>query len=304
MLAKARAPGSLVLFGEHAVLHGQHAIVAAIDRFIDVEMNSRNDQTVNIHSSLGDFCGNLNTLSIAAPFEFVIACIKQISKQHQLPGLDIYIRSDMRSDVGFGSSAAVTIATLEALWQLLQLPNNKPALLEQALIIKQEVQGGLGSGCDLAASCYQQTILYQRKTQAIIKPLPHPYHILASYCGYKTKTATVIQHIAKTVPHAKQQAIYQDMEQATLLASNALMTTNDLLLQQAIETQQQALDALGVNNTDLQRLIDANNQHKGIISSKISGSGLGDCVISFYRDDIANQVTPQSNETQFKLRCL
>src|SRR6185295_6471595 len=44
----ARAPGKLFLLGEYAVLDGAPAIVAAVDRFIEVRLTPRTVRTVRI----------------------------------------------------------------------------------------------------------------------------------------------------------------------------------------------------------------------------------------------------------------
>ena len=48
-----KAPGSMMLMGEHAVLHQEPAIVAAIDRWITVTLSPRNDEKLSIESVFG-----------------------------------------------------------------------------------------------------------------------------------------------------------------------------------------------------------------------------------------------------------
>ena len=38
---RARAPGKLMLMGEHAVLRGRQSLVVAVDRFLSVELRIR-----------------------------------------------------------------------------------------------------------------------------------------------------------------------------------------------------------------------------------------------------------------------
>ena len=46
------APGSLMLFGEHAVLHGQPAIACAINSWLTIHWSIRDDQQLIIESTL------------------------------------------------------------------------------------------------------------------------------------------------------------------------------------------------------------------------------------------------------------
>ena len=55
MQLKASAPGSLMLMGEHAVLHGKKALVCAIDQRISVSLTPREDARISIVSALGEY---------------------------------------------------------------------------------------------------------------------------------------------------------------------------------------------------------------------------------------------------------
>ena len=46
---RASAPGSLMLFGEHAILYGQAALVTAINQRISVLLEPRNDEQIHTH---------------------------------------------------------------------------------------------------------------------------------------------------------------------------------------------------------------------------------------------------------------
>src|SRR3990167_7396944 len=115
MQFNASAPGSLMLLGEYAVLHGKPALVCAVDKRINVILTPRRDTTITIHSELlGDYQTDLLQLKIEKPFHFVLGALKH--NQAKLKrGCDIEINSAFSDKVGLGSSAAVTIATLAAI---------------------------------------------------------------------------------------------------------------------------------------------------------------------------------------------
>ena len=53
MQLRAKAPGSLMLLGEHAVLFDKPALVSAINKYITVTMtpaHQHDDETIEIHS--------------------------------------------------------------------------------------------------------------------------------------------------------------------------------------------------------------------------------------------------------------
>ena len=108
------APGSLMLLGEHAVLHGRHALVGAINQRITVRLFPTSEESVRIISGLGEYRAPLNDLEDHPRFRFVLQAVRRHAGQ--LPsGFELKIDSDFPADIGFGSSAAVTAATHEAL---------------------------------------------------------------------------------------------------------------------------------------------------------------------------------------------
>ena len=55
MKSIASAPGKIILFGEHFVVHGTPAILAAIDKRVTVTTTTTEKQTLKINSQLGTF---------------------------------------------------------------------------------------------------------------------------------------------------------------------------------------------------------------------------------------------------------
>ena len=53
MKSIASAPGKIILFGEHFVVHGTKAILAAIDKRVTVTTTFTEDKTIKVNSQLG-----------------------------------------------------------------------------------------------------------------------------------------------------------------------------------------------------------------------------------------------------------
>ena len=53
MTSKATAPGKIILFGEHFVVHGTRAVVCAINKRVTVMSEKNDTSTISITSSLG-----------------------------------------------------------------------------------------------------------------------------------------------------------------------------------------------------------------------------------------------------------
>jgi len=158
------APGSLMLLGEHAVLHGHRALVCAINRRITVHLSPLLDGSVRIVSSLGDYQCPLSDLLDHPSFRFVLQAIRQhLGKITS--GFELRIESGFSAEIGFGSSAAVTVATHAALmhWRVGEPPKPE-TLFDQSLKTIHAVQGS-GSGSDLAASVFGGIVGYSTEPE-------------------------------------------------------------------------------------------------------------------------------------------
>jgi mevalonate kinase len=280
---KASAPGTLMLLGEHAVLNDKPAIVLAIDKRITVTLRSRLDQKMLIVSDLGKIALELHEiekLSDQKPFHFVFAAIKYFKEELKTrnQGFELIIDSEFSPNCGLGSSAAVTVALIAVLLQLLS--KNREKLFEISRKIIREVQG-VGSGADVAASIYGGVIVYQQQPPYIIKKLDSVLPLVVMYSGSKTPTPVVIKKVEalqNKYPDVVNR-LYDAIEHMVNRASVFLENQDWIGLGEVMNIQQGVMNALGVGTPVLNQLIDGLNSAPGIYGAKISGSGLGDCVI-------------------------
>jgi len=275
-----------MLMGEHSVVHGHSAIACALTQRIHIDWQTRDDDQIIIYSELG----HLQTTRQALPGNlppskliWVIRCLQHYHSQLKT-GLSITIKSDFSDTLGLGSSAAVLAAMLGGLDYLLE---NTPISLRQqfatGLKIIQQIQGR-GSGSDLAASLHGGIIHFQPETQQI-DPLSIHLDLSLVYCGYKTPTAKVLQKVAQSWSETPNQLqhLYQLMAETTQLGYQALCQQNWSQFSQQLNRYQGLMDTLGVNDATLSHLVYALRQDPNITASKISGSGLGDCVVALGR---------------------
>lgn len=280
MPIKASAPGSLMLLGEYAVLQGKHALVCAIDKRITVTLSPRMDDRIEIQSgTLGHYVTNITELKIEKPFHFVLAAIKQYQARIRR-GCDIKIDSEFSDKVGFGSSAAVTVATIAALVTWLNIRTTPLDLVRQSRNVIRGIQG-VGSGADAAASVYGGIVSYQAQPLSAEK-FAQTYPITALYSGYKTPTVEAIKQVQKHfVSHQELfRHINNSIGQCATEGMQFVRKGDWEKLGQVMNIQQGMMESLGVCTPLLRDMIDDLRKQTPIVGAKISGSGLGDCVIA------------------------
>lgn len=276
------APGSLMLMGEHAVLYGRCALAAAIDQRLFVTASLREDDEVCVSSkTLGTFKARLSQLAPKAPFTFVIEAVLQSGFQQ---GVDIAIDSDFSHQMGLGSSAAVTVATVATLAKLQNQTLNHYEIYLKALAVVRKVQGR-GSGADVAASTYGGVVKYATPESSegvnnITKFSFFP-DISVVFCGYKKPTAEVIALVKERydADPKNYERLFSSIHTLVIKGVEAIQTQDWALLGQLCTSQQYLMQQLGVSDACLDALVDSLLKCPHILGAKISGSGLGDCVI-------------------------
>jgi mevalonate kinase len=279
MSFKASAPGSLMLLGEYAVLHGKHALVCAVDRRITVTLTPRTDTQIVITSSVGNLTTTLADLTIAPPFQFVIATLKKFQRQ-LTSGCEIVIASDFSDKIGLGSSAAVTTALFAALTAWFEISLSANDMIKQVRAIIRSVQG-IGSGADVAACVLGGLVVY-KAAPFYVEKLPGNLPLTAAYAGYKTPTVTAVQQVNDFFAHHPGifQKLCHAIDECATQGIASIKAENWQVLGKIMNMQQGLMESLGVNTPELAEAIVALRAHPDILGVKISGSGLGDCVIA------------------------
>lgn len=278
---KASAPGSLMIMGEYAVLQGYHALVAAIDKRIAIEIIPRTDRIIDIDSNIGKYKTTVDNIQITAPFEYVLTALKQ---QKLNAGCNICINSQFSHEQGLGSSAAVTVATLAALQQWQKKTSELMAIYQSALKIVHEVQGG-GSGADIAASLFGGLIDYCASPLQIkkLKQLPK---ISVFFSGSKTTTKEALKKI-----NDRDNSLIKKMGELSHDAIQALNHEDLNTFGKLMNKSQTCFEQLHLSTPAIDSIITQLKKH-GAHGVKISGSGLGDCVISLGKLENTETVNP------------
>ncbi len=145
------APGKLFLLGEYAVLGGGPALVSSVDR--QVSVNPRDDD--------GGY--EVQGATFDDPLQLPLL-IRQVLREQE--GLDVDMNrltvdvSDFYRDdtkLGFGSSAASTAAIIASTAPHLDATRR----FELGWEVHRRLQGGVGSGADIAAATFGGPLAFQ-----------------------------------------------------------------------------------------------------------------------------------------------
>lgn len=276
------APGSLMLFGEHAVLHGKPAIACAIDHWLNIEWQQRDDHQIRIVTDFIEHNTDWQTLATEPKLSFVMTLLELFRQQYPQAcqqGLNITIRSEINSTQGLGSSSAVVAAMVTGLSSLTEALASIEVRFQLGLACIRAVQG-TGSGTDLAVALSGGIIRFD-PNQASIARISDQLPIVSVYCGYKTPTPQVIRQVQALWPdhHPLLENWLNWISQITDLAATAIQHNNLPEVGRCMNMAHGLMHGLGVSDATLDSIAHRLRACEGLYGAKISGSGLGDCVI-------------------------
>ena len=188
----ASAPGKLILFGEHASSRNRPAIVFAVNRRLEVKLipNKERDNEILITSE------SLGILEEPYPSEKLDLVSKTITTffeetQTKVKPFDLIISSKI--EAGFGSSAAVIVATLGALDCYYKTNLSKFDLLKLGLKANYAIKG-YGSGLDIGAAIYGGLIKYQKGVEPINLDFSN-LHLVIGNTGINAKSGPIVEAV-------------------------------------------------------------------------------------------------------------
>lgn len=275
---KVSLPGSLMILGEHSIFYYGQAIVCAVNTRFQIKLFSRVSDKVKIFSKLGNYEASIKCLSVYYPFRHILSVILYF-KKYINKGFDLYIDSEFSTPIGLGSSAAITAGTVAVLGKMLGKKLSKLDIFYIARKIILKIQP-MSSCADLAASIFGGLLYYQLKT-FVVERLPIIPKITIIYSGYKTSIDEVFSIINNYfIINPKQLMKYfKYINICVQYGLKAIKSREWGILGRIFNIQHALMKNIGISNYLLDFIVLTLLSDKSILGAKISGAGLGDCVI-------------------------
>lgn len=314
-MVEVSAPGKVHLIGEHAVVYGKPAIIAAIGRrmYVNVEESDRvvikaADSDWKADLSVEDvlsFVQKLNEIwksglegrdfsklfselgvGVAGFRKAMIGKSLEMLKVDGGVSLTIEDKSDVPSGSGLGSSAALAVAVPKAVSELYGLNTPIERINEVAFEIERFMHGN-PSGGDNSTCCFGGLVWFQRGEPNIIKSLKEeiPYELenfVLVYTGKpKKSTGELIQQVAGLEEAFRNQRIGA-LGNAANEMRDALKAKDFSKVRGLMNLAQKNLADLGVSTPTIDKIAEAVRGIGG--AAKLCGAGGGGIVLCHHED--------------------
>jgi galactokinase len=320
--AEARAPGRVNLLGEHTDYNDGFVLPVAIPQQTRVAMARNGTSEFRLYAA---------ELASAVHFSFeepptdhfatyVFGCLRLAREDGaEIPSLDIHVASDVPMGVGLSSSAALEVATLRCLRELLDLPMDDvriAQLAQQAEIQDAGVRCGI---MDQMASSLAATdralLLDTRSLERRMVPLPEGSAVLVLDSGVTRSLAAsgYNQRCAECEEAARLLGVGSLREVGHLDAIELLpevprkrarhVFTENRRVLQAVECRDPKAfgelmnashaslrDDYEVSTPELDLLVDLLQREPGVFGARLTGAGFGGACVALCRRDAVQQV--------------
>lgn len=298
MKITASAPGKLMLFGEHAVVHQHPCLVTAVDLRIQVTVEKIDAsmifiETPHLSAQAQSFSLPLNELFnnqlLHPQTKFIVASIRKVFSRYNLhQGLRIQSSGPINS-FGLGSSSAVTVATIFALISLFDISINKQQIFDLAYSAVLEVQT-VGSGFDVASATFGGTLFYlptQKIETLSVDVLP----LVIAFSGAKVSTTNLVQEVERLRFQFPEilDLVFKTIGKIVTSARIAILQNNWKTAGNLANINQGLLESLGVSTPTLDKPITA-ARLSGSFGAKLSGAGGGDCMFAIVDEQTRSRV--------------
>jgi len=284
----ASAPGKIILFGEHFVVHGTKAILAAINKRVTVTSAFTDNNTIKVNSELGTLEIPISSSYEEAKSEFrpfVYLANKMIDSNQNANGLEITIDSDIPIGVGLGSSSACCVAAAGSIFGLF-----KEWSSEEILKISIEAEKTIfpdTSGADCTVCTYGGMIEYP-SIEKIGNTFDLNLLIANSMIPHNTKNS--VEKVNKFKENDKERfSQLCDLETKLIDEVITAMKNNDATaFGLKMSENQKYLEEIQVSNDTLRDMISSLEEIS--LGTKITGAGDGGCIIALVEDENLDKV--------------
>jgi hydroxymethylglutaryl-CoA reductase len=284
--ALASGYGKVILFGEHAVVYGTHAVAAPIPIAIQAKVEDEDD---GIHMVIPRWGveerlqkGVEHKHSIYNSLDLILESLKLTDRD-----MRIEVYPNIPRAAGLGGSAALAVAIIRALISHYQIKLSDEEINDLAYQSEKLVHG-TPSGIDNTMATFGRFILYRKGKPPLMKEIhaPKPIPIVIGLSGVESLTLKMVSKVRHSWEKNKTMydQIFSQIDDIALKGVDAIQSNDLALLGDLMNLNQGLLNALQISTWELEELIEIAREN-GAIGAKITGGGGGGAMIALCPDN-------------------
>ncbi len=278
--------GKVILMGEHAVVHGRHAIAAPVPLAIRARVEDVREGITLVIPRWGLEQHLHPKAQHPGSFLQSLAMILERLELNER-AMCIRVYPSVPRAMGLGGSAALAVAVIRALDRHCGLNLGEAQICALAYEC-EKIAHGTPSGIDNTVATYGRALLYQRgdppqvRTLDIKQPLP----LVIGLSGTESLTAKMVARVRRAWENNRllYERIFDQIDALTMHALEALESHDLQQLGELMNICQGQLNALQVSSWEIEELVQIARDN-GATGAKLTGGGGGGSIIALCPDD-------------------
>ncbi len=275
----ATAAGKVILFGEHAVVYGRHALAVPIVDAVRAAVTRSDESTTLVVKDWG-----LHSVVDRSSTEGIDAAVNLILRELGIgdANFGINVTSSLPRGMGLGSSAAIAVAIIRAIAQCAGMEVTDERVNEIAYAC-EKLAHGTPSGIDNTLSCYSEPMLFRNSGSLEIQTLQleefPPLVIGLSHAAGPTheQVAGVRSRFDQNPKHYD--LLFDQIDEISRSGAKALLARRYDELGRLMNVCHGLLNAIEVSTPDLENMV-AIARQSGAIGAKLTGAGGGGSIVA------------------------
>lgn len=291
----ARAPGKIILVGEHAVVYGQPAIAVPIfsvyaQATIIPDFSGKPGE-IHISAPDIDLEASLSDLPSTHPIAVAFTLLKEHTRITAYPPCHLRITSTIPVASGMGSGAAVSAAIFRAISGFLGVTLSRDTLNQLTYEI-EKIHHGTPSGIDNTVVTHEKPVYYVKGKAVETFHILHPFTLVIADTGISSPTSLTVGDVRKAWLEnpAEYNQIFQQIGNIVREARQAIDSGDWQNLGRLFTKNHQLLKEIKVSCEPLDALV-TTALASGALGAKLSGGGRGGNMIALVEPDNSEQVS-------------
>jgi len=295
-MVTASAPHKVILFGEHAVVHGMLGIAGALDERITAVVQPSKD--IRCHDSLLDlnnFNADVKEMKLFLDRFRKLLSEKNFDEIKKLSAMKTVIAETLdrcdwenvsveikRKEIlkGIGASSAVWAATAAAIGKFLGNDFTKEQISEISYIGDVVAHGGTPSGIDNSTVTFGGFITYTKETGPRPLSINFELPIIVIYSDEFASTGTTVRYIHEQLEKEPERVsiILDNLNEISKKGLDALNNRDLKIIGQMMTEYYNELHKLGISTETLDKIMKIAMENGALGAKPTGGWGGGVCI--------------------------